>query len=176
MATLKQRLHRKNASGTYDTVYFETSGDLIIGTVPIAHGGTGATSASEARKALGAAASSHSHSTSQISGLYNYILSVTGGGSSSGNVRKITNIPTSYPGVDVTGLSSYDIAICIAFDANGTHHRGDIFSAISGQRLDASSTSMNSSYRFVGDWTGGSSITGLYRPNGSCNSIYFIFF
>lgn len=29
MATLKQRLHRKNASGTYDTIYFETSADLI---------------------------------------------------------------------------------------------------------------------------------------------------
>ena len=30
MATLKQRLHRKNASGTYDTVHFESSSDLIL--------------------------------------------------------------------------------------------------------------------------------------------------
>ena len=43
MATLKQRLHRKNASGTYDTIYFETSADLITGTLSIAHGGTGQT-------------------------------------------------------------------------------------------------------------------------------------
>lgn len=30
MATLKQRLHRKNASGTYDTVHFESTSDLIL--------------------------------------------------------------------------------------------------------------------------------------------------
>ena len=30
MATLKQRLHRKNASGTYDTIHFESTSDLIL--------------------------------------------------------------------------------------------------------------------------------------------------
>lgn len=30
MATLKQRLHRKNASGTYDVIHYESSSDLII--------------------------------------------------------------------------------------------------------------------------------------------------
>ena len=30
MATLKQRLHRKNASGTFDTVHLETSSDLVL--------------------------------------------------------------------------------------------------------------------------------------------------
>lgn len=30
MATLKQRLHRKNSSGTYDTVYLETSSSLVL--------------------------------------------------------------------------------------------------------------------------------------------------
>ena len=30
MATLKQRLHRKNASGTFDTVHLETSSDLVV--------------------------------------------------------------------------------------------------------------------------------------------------
>ena len=44
MATLKQRLHRKNSSGTYDTIHFETSADLITGTLSVAHGGTGVTS------------------------------------------------------------------------------------------------------------------------------------
>ena len=30
MATLKQRLHRKNVSGTYDTVHLESSSELIL--------------------------------------------------------------------------------------------------------------------------------------------------
>lgn len=73
MATLKQRLHRKNASGTYDTVYFETSADMIVGSVAIVNGGTGATTAANARTNLGitpanigAAASSHTHAASNI--------------------------------------------------------------------------------------------------------------
>lgn len=32
MATLKQRLHRKNASGTYDTIHFETEASLVTTT------------------------------------------------------------------------------------------------------------------------------------------------
>ena len=53
MATLKQRLHRKNSSGTYDTIHLETSADCIIGTLGIANGGTGATTAANARTNLG---------------------------------------------------------------------------------------------------------------------------
>ena len=30
MATLKQRLHRKNASGTFDTIHLETSSNLVV--------------------------------------------------------------------------------------------------------------------------------------------------
>ena len=41
MATLKQRLHRKNSSGTYDTIHLETSADCITGTLGVTHGGTG---------------------------------------------------------------------------------------------------------------------------------------
>lgn len=29
MATLKQRLHRKNANGTYDIIHLETQSDLV---------------------------------------------------------------------------------------------------------------------------------------------------
>ena len=66
MATLKQRLHRKNSSGTYDTIHLETGADCITGTLAITNGGTGATTAANARTNLGAAASSHNHSAANI--------------------------------------------------------------------------------------------------------------
>ena len=53
MATLKQRLHRKNSSGTYDTIHLETGADCITGTLAITNGGTGATTAANARTNLG---------------------------------------------------------------------------------------------------------------------------
>ena len=84
MATLKQRLHRKNSSGTYDTIHLETSADMIVGSVAIANGGTGATTAANARTNLGitpanigAAASSHTHSAANIT---SGTLPVTRGG------------------------------------------------------------------------------------------------
>ena len=84
MATLKQRLHRKNSSGTYDTIHLETSADCITGTLPITNGGTGATTAANARTNLGitpanigAAASSHNHSAANIT---SGTLSVARGG------------------------------------------------------------------------------------------------
>ena len=82
MATLKQRLHRKNSSGTYDTIHLETGADCITGTLGIANGGTGATTAANARTNLGAAASSHNHSTSQIT---SGTLSVSRGGTGKTN-------------------------------------------------------------------------------------------
>ena len=77
MATLKQRLHRKNSSGTYDTIHLETGADCITGTLAIANGGTGATTAANARTNLGAAASSHNHSAANIT---SGTLSVARGG------------------------------------------------------------------------------------------------
>ena len=77
MATLKQRLHRKNSSGTYDTIHLETGADCITGTLAIANGGTGATTAANARTNLGAAASSHNHSAANIT---SGTLSVSRGG------------------------------------------------------------------------------------------------
>ena len=77
MATLKQRLHRKNSSGTYDVIHLETDADCITGTLAVSHGGTGATTAANARTNLGAAASSHNHSAANIT---SGTLGVTRGG------------------------------------------------------------------------------------------------
>ena len=76
MATLKQRLHRKNSSGTYDTIHLETGADCITGTLAIANGGTGATTAANARTNLGAAASSHTHTIGQVTSLQSEINSL----------------------------------------------------------------------------------------------------
>lgn len=61
MAVLNQRLYRYNGS-SYDTIHFEAGADNITGTLPVAHGGTGSTTAADALTALGAAASNHTHS------------------------------------------------------------------------------------------------------------------
>ena len=53
MATLKRRLYKKNSSGTYDTVYLETSAELITGTLSVSHGGTGVTSIDSLKDSLG---------------------------------------------------------------------------------------------------------------------------
>ena len=53
MATLKQRLHRKNSSGTYDTIHFETSADCITGILSVVHGGTGVTNLNALKTSLG---------------------------------------------------------------------------------------------------------------------------
>ena len=46
-----------------------SASNITSGTLPIARGGTGATSASAARSALGAAAASHTHTISQVTSL-----------------------------------------------------------------------------------------------------------
>ncbi len=61
MATLKQRLHRKNAAGTYDAIHLETSADLVLMT-------DGSTKLSDKIGAMdtaisGKAAASHTHTT-----------------------------------------------------------------------------------------------------------------
>lgn len=59
MATLKQRLHRKNASGAYDVVYMETSADMVL----MSDGKTKLSSKISAMDTTiaGKAASSHTH-------------------------------------------------------------------------------------------------------------------
>lgn len=70
MATLKRRLYRKNSSGTYDTVYLETSADLITGTLPVSHGGTGVTSLDALKTALGIGDNLSYKITNNIDGTY----------------------------------------------------------------------------------------------------------
>ena len=58
--------------GSTSVASFDGSNNVtpgVTGTLAIANGGTGATSAAAARTALGAAASSHVHSASQVTGL-----------------------------------------------------------------------------------------------------------
>lgn len=73
MATLKQRLHRKNSSGSYDTIYLETLASLVkmddgttltskISTMDTAISGKAASNHTHS----GYAASSHNHSASNI--------------------------------------------------------------------------------------------------------------
>lgn len=69
MATLKQRLHKKNSSGSYDVVHLETSAGLVLmsdgTTVEAAVNGKAASSHTHS----GYASSSHTHTASQIIGL-----------------------------------------------------------------------------------------------------------
>jgi hypothetical protein len=59
----------KIGSASNRAVYTGTNGLLQAGTLPVSAGGTGATTASAARSALGAAALSHTHTASDVSGL-----------------------------------------------------------------------------------------------------------
>lgn len=64
MATLKRRLHRKNASGSYDVVYLQTTSDLVL----MSDGSTTLTSKISSMDTAinGKAASSHNHAASNI--------------------------------------------------------------------------------------------------------------
>ena len=94
MATLKQRLHRKNSSGTYDNIHFETSADLITGTLSIAHGGTGITSNPSLLVNLDSTTAGSVFATSPRPGVTG-ILPVANGG---------TGQTTIYPGLNRYGV------------------------------------------------------------------------
>ena len=89
MATLKQRLHKKNSSGSYDVVHLETSAGLVLmsdgTTVEAAVNGKAASShthsgyASSSHTHTGVYANySHTHTASQITGLSTGVTVTTG--------------------------------------------------------------------------------------------------
>jgi len=117
MAILKQRLNRKNASGSYDTVYLETRADLVtrsngsnvessltsmqsaINTLQSsssgvsAHASTHAAGGSDAitPASIGAATSSHTHSNyASSTHTHNYAGSSSAGGSATSAVKLAT--------------------------------------------------------------------------------------
>lgn len=93
MATLKQRLHKKNSSGSYDTVHLETSAGLVLmsdgTTVEAAVNGKAASSHTHS----GYASSSHSHAAGDI----------TSG-----------TLPASRGGTGVTSISALKTALGIS--------------------------------------------------------------
>lgn len=91
MATLKQRLHKRNSSGSYDTVYLETNTDMVL----LTDGRTTLTTKlSNMDTAInGKAASSHNHDASAIT-------SGTLGSS------RLPTVPVSKGGTGKTSLTS----------------------------------------------------------------------
>ena len=86
-----------------------SASNITSGTLPIARGGTGATSASAARTALGAAASSHTHSASNItSGTLPIARGGTGATSASAARTALGAAASSHThsGTSITGLTA----------------------------------------------------------------------
>ena len=93
--------------GSTSTASFDGTSNItpgVTGTLPISNGGTGATSASAARSALGVAAASHNHSISDIT---SGILPESRGGTGNmnGTVSHLTT-PRAIDGVDFDGTKA----------------------------------------------------------------------
>ena len=97
MATLKQRLHKKNSSGSYDIIHLETSAGLVLmsdgTTVEAAVNGKAASSHTHS----GYAASSHNHAAGDIT---SGTLPLTRGGTG------VTSISALKTALGISGSSS----------------------------------------------------------------------
>ena len=91
MATLKQRLHKRNSSGSYDTVYLETNTDMVL----LTDGSTTLTSKLSTMDSniSGKAASGHKHAAGDI----------TSGTLSS---SRLPTVPVNKGGTGKTSLTS----------------------------------------------------------------------
>ena len=115
-----------------------SASNITSGTLPIARGGTGATSASAARTALGAAASSHTHTGTQVTGLTASRALVS---NSSGQVAVsavtstelgyldgvTSNIQTQLNGKSVVGKHTRDVAYTIDGSTKQGSQSSEIF-------------------------------------------------
>ena len=126
MATLKQRLHKKNSSGSYDVVHLETSAGLVLmsdgTTVEAAVNGKAASSHTHSEYAASShthtgvyANYSHTHTASQITDL-----------STGGSVNVYTNTISSYGNsVSISVGSSVKVAyVSIAYGYTGGNYIG----------------------------------------------------
>ncbi|WP_300944243.1 DUF6273 domain-containing protein [uncultured Duncaniella sp.] len=153
MATLKQRLHRKNSSGTYDTIHLETSADLVL----MSDGSTKLTDkiTSMDTAISGKAAASHTHTT--ISG-------------NAGTATKLATARTIRTNLASTATASFDGSgnvtpgvtgvLGVANGGTGVASIAALKTALgigsggSGEILTDVPTTLGASYRFAGyDWT-----------------------
>ena len=129
MSTIKERVHRKNASGTYDVLHFETEASVVY----MSDGSTTVEEAIQAR-----APQSHTHTVSQITDLADwakqptkptYTYSEVGAAAASHTHTRsqITDFPSSMPASDVYSWAkqpnkpSYSYSEVGAAPASHTH-------------------------------------------------------
>ena len=99
----------KNVATASGALYATAAnGEPQFGTLPVAQGGTGATTAADARTNLGAAASSHSHDASaDLTGQVPIANGGTGASTAAGALSNLGALPFSSGVFDVGGISAY---------------------------------------------------------------------
>ena len=131
MATLKQRLHRKNSSGTYDTIHLETGADCITGTLGIAHGGTGnttglAASATKLATARTIRTNLASTSTASFNGTANITPGITGTLGIANGGTGVTSISALKSALDIGEYNRFKLISTKSVTAEANGAFGDI--------------------------------------------------
>ena len=154
MATLKQRLHRKNSAGGYDTVHLETEWSMITGKP--------STYPPDSHTHTGYAASTHNHSATQIT---SGTLPVARGGTGVTTIDALKSALGLGGGTSYAGMSFNftDIAVgqCVLFNYEQwlcVHNSGSLWYLVStglmgmtpfgGNNVYAGSTLANVALRF----------------------------